>query len=324
MKILVTGGAGYVGSVLVPFLSAAGHDIVVLDLVAPSSSSRWNDLGGSAVHAVKGDICDAAVVRNAMNSCDAVVHLAAIVGAPACASNPAEAVRVNTLGSKVVACAAERHRIVVFASTGSCYGVVNEVCTESTRLMPTSVYGETKAKAEAIIVEECEGVVLRFATGFGISPRQRMDLLVHDLTREAVRNRKLVLYQPDAIRGFIHVHDMARAIHHVLLHSTRMRGHVFNVGDESNNCTKRELAERIVRHIPDTLIEYVPSGHDPDNRDYWMSYERIRKTGFSCLVGLDKGVVDILDMLRSAECSERTIPGVGSRTCEDIARNQEL
>ena len=211
MRILVTGGAGYVGTSLIPQLLAAGYHVRVLDSLLFGGNQLLPFFRNPNFEFQKGDVRSEADVKSAVKGCDVVIHLAAIVGYPACRKEPKVSEEVNVQGTKNVAAAVSREQLVLFGSTGSNYGQVEDICTEDTPLNPLSLYGQTKTMAEAHLLANCTTVAFRFATAFGLSPRLRLDLLINDFTHRAVTQQYLVVYEKHFMRTFIHVHDMGRA-----------------------------------------------------------------------------------------------------------------
>ena len=249
MKILVTGGAGYIGTTLVPLLLEHGHRVTVLDSLKFGIGPLLPLFRHPHFAFVRADIRDRQSLAEHARAADAFVHLAAIVGYPACAQDPAEATAINVEGSANLAAVVGRGRPVVLASSGSCYGAVSEaVCTEDTPLRPLSLYGQTKAQAETLLLGQCETIVYRLATAFGLSPRLRLDLLINDFVYRALHEHRLTVYEGQHRRTFLHVYDVARAILLALDRSAEMTGRVLNVGDDRHNCTKLE-------HVP-----YHPAG----------------------------------------------------------------
>ena len=294
MKILVTGGAGYIGAVLVPLLLENRFQVRVLDNLMYGGNSLLPLVRREGFEFVRGDVRDARDVREAMRGCDAVIHLAAIVGFPACRKYPDLATSVNLEGTKVVAEAAGRDRLVLFGSTGSNYGaLVDEVCTEETPLHPLSLYGKTKTAAERHIMENCGTVAYRFATAFGVSPRMRLDLLVNEFVYTAIKMRYLVVYEARFMRTFIHVHDIARSFLFGIENARRMRGQIYNVGSEKMNYSKAEVCEMIRARV-DHYLHYADFGQDADKRDYVVSYKKIGDLGFTTTISLEEGIDELV------------------------------
>lgn len=270
--ILCTGGGGYLGTVVVRQLLAHGHPVVVLDRF----DHGVQPLAGvsiSRLHLIRGDIRDPHVVECAAAGCSTILHLAGIVGAPACDRDPIDADTTNVSGTQIVCeVAAVGRKRVVFASTASCYGAQRETCTEATPLSPLSRYGRNKAEAERLVVG-VQGVVLRLATLFGASPRMRWDLLPHDFAWQAVHRRALEVYQPAAIRPFLHVEDAASAFVWAARSKRAVEGQIYNVGDPDSVVTKRWVAERLQVITGCTVEE--GEGADVDGRNYDVSVQKI-------------------------------------------------
>jgi nucleoside-diphosphate-sugar epimerase len=299
MQVLITGGAGYLGTTLVALLLDQGHSVVVLDSLKNGIGPILPFFRRSGFSFVRGDIRDRSLLAKAARQVDAVVHLAAVVGYPACSRAPEEARSVNVEGTRNVAAAAGRHRPVLFASTSSCYGAVEDsLCTEETPLRPVSLYGETKAQGEEIVRDQCAAIVYRIATAYGIAPRLRLDLLINDFVHVALHERRLRVYEGHYRRSFIHVHDVARAVLLALNDATQMVGQVFNVGDERQNLSKLDVCEIIARLVGGVEIEICADGKDADQRDYAVRYARIRSRGFQARVGLEDGIRELCSALR--------------------------
>lgn len=301
--VLVTGGAGYIGSTLVPLLLDQGLKVTVYDAFHYGVSSLLAVTRNANLRLIKGDICDEECLGKALESVDAVVHLAAIVGYPACDKYPQEADRVNVQGTATVAKLLKPYQKLVYASTGSCYGAVEDVCTEETPISPLSVYGETKARGEDDVIDE-GGVVLRLATLFGVSPRPRLDLLINELTYRALNEKNISVYEPHFRRTFLHVRDAAKAFLFALENYQVMSGNVFNVGDEAMNMTKAEAVYKIQKCLPDTLVTMSGVGEDKDKRDYHVSYSKIAKLGFKSTMALEEGIEELVKVLPSMNDTE--------------------
>jgi len=292
--ILVTGGAGYVGSLLVPKLLGKGYKVRVLDNLMYRQTSLLPYFINSQFEFVRGDVRDTATIKECLDGVDTVIHLAAIVGAPACARDPQLAAGVNYESSVLIDECRSRDQELIFASTGSNYGAVDGICTEETPLAPLSDYGITKTKAEVALMEAGNVVVYRFATAFGLSPRLRLDLMINDFTFQALKNRQLIVFEKGFRRTFIHVRDMAKAFIHAVENYDQLKDQVYNVGHESMNYTKEEVAVAIQNKI-DYHLNFNEIGSDPDARDYEVSFEKIRRTGFETEVTLDAGINELIN-----------------------------
>jgi nucleoside-diphosphate-sugar epimerase len=294
MRLLLTGGAGYIGSVLLPLLLESANTVRVLDNLLYGGASLLPYVRNPRFEFIKGDIREPRTVHDAVQGCDAIIHLAAIVGFPACRKHPDLAEAVNFSGTKVIADEIGRDRLVLFGSTGSNYGaLVDEVCTEETPLNPLSLYGKTKTAAEQYLLENCNTIAYRFATAFGLSPRLRLDLLVNDFVYTALKLRYLVVYEAHFLRTFIHVYDIARSFLFALENASRMAGQVYNVGSERMNYSKAQVCEKIRQKV-DYYLHCADVGEDADKRNYVVSYRKISSLGYQTTVSLDEGIDELV------------------------------
>lgn len=293
MKVLVTGGAGYTGSLLVPLLLEAGHEVSVVDSLLFNQISLLPYFANDKFSFTKGDIRDKDTMKSLVDDADMIIHLVAIVGEPACRVNPGLAREVNADASKLLNDLRGK-KPLIYASTGSNYGKVEGICTEETPTKPLSLYAETKLEAERIFQKSGNAILYRFATGFGLSPRLRLDLLVNDFCYQAITGGNLIVYQKNVRRTFIHVRDMARALLHAVENFDAMKDNIYNVGHESLNHTKKDLVEKIQEYYPKLYVHYAEIGNDPDQRDYEVSYEKMRGTGFETVVTLSAGIKEML------------------------------
>lgn len=302
VQILVTGGAGYIGTTLVPLLLERGYGVRVIDnLMNNNGLGLLPAFRNPQLEFVNADIRDAASVRSALADCDAIIHLAAIVGFPACRKDPDLARAVNVDGTKVIADLAGSERLVLFGSTGSNYGAVtDELCTEETPLNPVSLYGRTKVEAERHLLERCNTIAYRFATAFGVSPRLRLDLLINDFVYTALKMRYLVVYESHFLRSFIHVHDIARSFLFAIDHSERMRGEIYNVGSESLNFSKAEVCDLIQKRTP-YYLHFADVDEDADKRNYAVSYKKMRSLGYETSVTVDEGIDELVRSFAAIE-----------------------
>jgi nucleoside-diphosphate-sugar epimerase len=293
-RVLVTGGAGYIGSTLVPLLLARGYPVTVLDRSEDGSEALRACLSDPRFCLLQGDIRNGRALREAARDVKAIIHLAAISGYPACARDPVEATDVNVRGTARVLEIAGGRITVVLASTLSCYGAVPAgYCDETTPARPVSHYGRTKLQAEALVLASPLGIVLRLATAYGLAPRMRLQLMVNAFVCSLGQGEPLEVFEPEARRAFLHVRDASRAFLFALEASPRLAGRLFNVGDESQNLSKRELVERIRRRFPSSRVSYSASGRDEDRRDYAVSFARIRSEGFRVQVSLEQGLEEL-------------------------------
>ena len=297
MKILVTGGGGYVGNVLCRYLLDKGYKVVCLDNFHKGQCDAIIPLATNPdFEFIYGDVTVSEHINKAMQDCDAVIHLAAIVGFPACQAQPSLADAVNIEGAMNVINA--RNLIskdipIVYASTGSVYGKVEGICTEESPLNAVSQYGVNKRKAEQMMSEEDNTVSFRFATGFGVSPCMRVNLLVNDFVYQALTNGILTIFQADFRRTFIHVRDMAKAFTMGFERSGIWSHKVYNCGANHLNWTKRELAE-YVKQETGCFVHYEEIGTDSDQRDYSVDYSKLENEGFTCDVDMKTGIQELI------------------------------
>ncbi len=296
MDILVTGGAGYIGSVLVPLLLEQGHRVTVLDSFMYQQASLLDCCVNPNLRILRGDVRDSKLLTRLASEADAVLPLACLTGAPICQRDPSTATAVNFDAVKTIADALSPRQMLIFPSTNSGYGVGQEDvhCDEDTPLRPVSLYGRLKVDLEAALLDRGNCVTFRFATLFGASPRMRLDLLVNDFTYRAVTDRFLVLFEPHFKRNYLHVRDAARAFLHVLENYDRMKGRPYNVGLSDANLSKWELVEAIKRHVPGLYFVAAEVGEDPDKRNYIVSNARIEATGFKPAFSLDAGIRELV------------------------------
>jgi nucleoside-diphosphate-sugar epimerase len=296
MKVLVTGGAGYIGSILVPALLADRCEVTVLDSFIYGQTSLLDCCADPLLTIVRGDCRDEATLRDALNGQDVVIALAALVGAPICDRDPLGATSTNLDAIRLLDRLRSRDQWVLYPNTNSGYGIGDKdaFCTEDSPLRPISLYGRTKVEAEQALLESGNAISFRLATVFGASPRMRLDLLVNDFVYRAVNDSALVIFQGHFRRNFVHVRDVARAFLHGIENFERMRDRPYNVGLDEANVTKLELCERIKRHVPRFVYLEAPIGEDPDKRDYLVSNERIKSTGFAPRHSLDDGIRELV------------------------------
>ena len=309
MKILVTGGAGYIGSTLVPILLASGHNVRVLDNLMHGGRSLlgvWPDLN---FEFYEGDVRNEDHVRSALRDIDAVIHLAAIVGDPACARQP-EVARATNFDASIQLFNLSKELGVkkfVFASTCSNYGKMkngSEYVDETSELSPVSLYAETKVAVEKYLLDPANSgslspTVLRFATAYGVSPRMRFDLTVNEFTMEILTKRKLVIFGEQFWRPYVHIRDISRAILCILdSPKEKVQHEVFNVGSTTQNFQKQQLADMLKSQVPDAVIEYVHKDEDP--RDYRVSFEKIKQTiGFKAEHTVGNGIQEVIKLVES-------------------------
>ena len=295
-RVLVTGGAGYIGSILVPDLLGQGYKVTVLDNLMHGQTSLLDCCANRDFDFIKGDICEYGLIGRLIPKFDIVIPLAAIVGAPACKLNPGLTRLVNYEAYMFLVERVSGSQMILFPNTNSGYGLGEQgnFCTEQTPLRPVSEYGRTKVEVEKALLEKGNAVTFRLATVFGMSPRMRLDLLVNDFTYRAFRDRFIILFEEHFRRNFIHIRDVAKAFSFGIKNYERMKGEPFNVGLSSANLTKRQLCEKIKGHVPDFHILSAPLGEDPDKRDYLVSNEKIESLGWQPDYTIDDGIQELL------------------------------
>lgn len=295
-RVLITGGAGYIGSTLVPVLLNQGYKVTILDSLVFNQSPLLDCCADRNFKFIQGDICDFDLVNGLLSKSEIVIPLAAIVGAPACKRSASLTRLVNYNAHMNIVRNISTEQKVLFPTTNSGYGIgeKNSWCTEKAPLRPISEYGKTKVEIEKAFLDRGNGVTFRLATVFGMSPRMRMDLLVNDLVYRAVKDRAIVLFEDHFRRNYIHVRDVAKAFTFGIENYEKMKGEPYNVGLSSANLTKRELAEKIREYVPELYIHSAEIGEDPDKRDYIVSNDKIESLGWVPDHTLDDGIQELI------------------------------
>jgi nucleoside-diphosphate-sugar epimerase len=296
MRILVTGGAGYIGSVLVPIFLERGHHVTVLDTFPRGTTELAACCHYRNFEPIRGDARDERLLDELAPKVDAVIPLAALVGAPLCQEDPIAAKTLNQHAIVALTRRVSRSQMVVYPTTNSGYGIgeAGVYCTEQTPLRPISLYGTTKVEAEKAVLEQAGGISLRLATVFGISPRMRLDLLVNDFTWRAVTDRAVVIFEGQFKRNYIHIRDVVKGFEHAIANFSTMRGEPYNLGLSSANLSKLELCARIKAQVPGFAYLEASIGEDPDKRDYIVSNEKLERTGWSPDWTLDDGIAELI------------------------------
>lgn len=294
--ILVTGGAGYLGSTMVPDLLNAGHKVTVLDNFMFQQASLNHVCNNPNFSIVKGDIRIESVIAPLLRKADIVIPLAALVGAPLCNLDPVGATTINHDAITLMIKLLSKQQIVLMPTTNSAYGTgdENNFCTEESPLRPISQYAIEKVGIEKELMQRENSISFRLATVFGMSPRMRIDLLVNDFTYRAVTDRFVVLFESYFKRNYIHVRDVSRAFQHAIDNFDKMKGQIYNVGLSEANVSKKELCQVIQRQVHDFKFIDAPIGKDPDQRNYVVSNAKIEATGFQTFVSLDLGIAELI------------------------------
>ncbi len=295
-KILVTGGAGYIGSVLVPMLLEKGAEVTVVDNFIYKQNSLLDVCFHPKLKIIRGDSRDEKLMKNVIKDQDFIIPLACLVGAPLCDKFPLEAKSINLDAIKLIIKLRSPKQKIIFPNTNSGYGIgkAGIFCTEKSPLNPISLYGKLKVDAEKVILESGNAITLRLATVFGISPRMRLDLLVNDFVYRARNDGYVVLFEADFKRNFIHVRDVSSAFIHCIDNFAKMKNETYNVGLSGANLSKRELCEEIKKQIPGFTFIDSPIGRDPDQRNYIVLNEKVEKTGYKPRVSLTDGISELI------------------------------
>jgi len=295
-RVLITGGAGYLGSVMCEHLLAAGYHVTALDNLLYAQSSLFHFCANPRFDFVFGDARDEKLMAGLIAKHDVLIPLACVVGAPACDRDPLLARTVNFEAVAMLNRLRSKQQLVVYPTTNSGYGTKSGdmFCTEDTPLEPISLYGVTKADAEKALLDSPNAITLRLATVFGMSPRMRIDLLVNHFVYAAVTDRYLVIFEKDFKRNYVHIRDVADCFLHCIQNAKRMVGRPFNVGLDAANLSKEELALKVKEHVRDFYIHFAEVGQDPDKRNYIVSNQRLREAGFEAKRSLDDGIRELL------------------------------
>ena len=296
MQILITGGAGYIGSVLTPSLLSLGHQVTVLDNFFFRQNSLLDCCQHEGFQVVRGDCRDETLLKKLVAQADVIIPLAALVGVPLCNTDAIATQTINQQAVEMLCRLASPQQWILMPVTNSGYGIgeKGKFCTEETPLRPISTYGVTKVKAEAAVLARDNSISFRLATVFGASPRMRLDLLVNDFVYRAVHDRAVLIFEGHFKRNYIHIRDVVRAFLHGLANFEQMKGKPYNVGLDDANLSKLELCAVIKKHLPKFVYVEAPIGEDPDKRDYIVSNARIAATGFQPEWGLDRGIQELL------------------------------
>jgi nucleoside-diphosphate-sugar epimerase len=296
MNVLITGGAGYLGSILCEHLLDAGYRVSVLDSLMYGEQNLNHLCADPNFGFVRGDARDKAVLEPLVKKADVIIPLAAVVGAQACDLDPYMATSVNRDAISLLCKLRCKEQLIVYPTTNSGYGTKSGdvFCTEESSLDPISLYGRTKVEAEEIVLSAGDSIALRLATVFGMSPRPRLDLLVNHFTYAAFFDGYLVIFEKDFKRNYVHVRDVADCFIHAIRNQAGMIGRPFNVGLDDANLSKEELAMKIREHLPRFYVHFSEVGSDPDKRNYVVSNQRLREAGFEARRSLDDGIRELI------------------------------
>ncbi len=296
INVLVTGGAGYLGSILCEHLLNGGYRVTVIDSLIYGQNSLFHFCANPAFNFIMGDVRDEETMHPLIKEADVIIPLAAIVGAPACKRDPWRAKSINLEAIQLVNRLRSPQQLVIYPNTNSGYGTKTGAtyCTEETPLDPISLYGQTKVQAELELLESPNVVTLRLATVFGTSPRMRLDLLVNHFVYTAITEGYLVIFEKDFKRNYVHIRDVADCMIYCIQNAEKMAGRPYNVGLDEANLSKEELALKVKEYVPNFYIHFAPIGSDPDKRNYIVSNQRLREAGFEAKRTLDDGIKELL------------------------------
>ncbi len=296
MKVLITGGAGYLGSILVPELLKNNYQVTVIDSFLYNQSSLLDCCANKNLNIIRSDARDKNLISKHVKNADIILPLACITGAPACDMDPTAARTVNYEAIKMILKLRSKDQIIIFPTTNSGYGIGQEgiYCTEETPLNPVSLYGQLKADIEKEILAANNSITLRLATVFGTSPRMRLDLLVNDFVYRAVNDRFIILFQAHFKRNYVYIRDVALAFIHCINNFNKMKNECYNFGLSEANLNKEELCQEIKKQIPDFYFVQSEIGEDPDKRNYIVSNKKIEKTEFKAVTSIQDGITELI------------------------------
>ena len=300
--ILITGGAGYIGSMLSTKLIDEGYNVTVIDKMNYNPDSLNHLYANKRFNFIYGDINKKKSIKN-LHKFDVIIPLAGLVGAPLCDKNKKLAKLTNYLSIKKLVKKLNKKQQIIYLNTNSGYGIgeKNSFCDENSPLKPISLYGVTKCKSEDVVKKYKNSVIFRLATVFGYSYRMRTDLLVNNFCFQAVNNRKLTLFEPNFRRNYIHVRDVVSAIIYSIKYFKKMRNNVYNLGLSSANLTKLQLAKEIKKVVKDLRIKIVNNKKDPDQRDYFVSNKKVEKKGFKPKFKLNEGITEMVKIFTNSK-----------------------
>jgi len=299
-KVLITGGAGYIGSVLTKYLLDRAFDVTVIDNLMYHQTGLFGVCNYPNFNFIYGDARDSNLLKEHVKNKDVIIPLACIVGAPACDNNKqtAETTNVCTIKTLLSPTIISKDQLIIYPTTNSGYGTQdssNLLCTESTPLTPITLYGRLKAEAENyLLTYHSNSISLRLATVFGMSPRMRTDLLVNDFVLKALTDRSIVLFEKDFMRNYVYIGDIAACMYYCIQHRDDMAHNIYNVGNDSLNMSKEDLALQIKKYIPELYIHEAATGRDPDKRNYIVSSKKLANAGFIARTNLDTGIKELI------------------------------
>jgi|TARA_B110000027_G_C16105889_1_gene295271 nucleoside-diphosphate-sugar epimerase len=302
-KILITGGAGYIGSMLCTKLLSLGHKVTVVDLLKYEKNSLSHLFYHKNFQFIKDDVTKTSVVKRIIKKQNIIIPLAALVGAPLCAKNKKQTIKTNVTSIEIILKYIKSSQKLIYPTTNSGYGIgqKDKFCDENSPLNPISLYGTTKLQAEKLIMTHKNSVAFRLATVFGFSYRMRTDLLVNNFVERAVKTKKLDIFEPHFRRNYVHIIDVVDAFVFAIQNFKKVKGNVFNLGLSSANLSKLMLAKKIKENYKAVKIEIIKNKSDPDKRDYFVSNKKIEKAGFKPSVSLDQGIKELVTLFSNVD-----------------------
>ncbi len=298
MKILVTGAAGYIGSILCEYLLKENYKVTALDSFMYNDQSLNAYLNNKNFEVIKSDVRNTSELKNILPKHDLIIPLAALVGAPLCDFEKKSAEEINFGSIKFIVDNLSKDQRIIYPTTNSGYGIGKEdsFCTEESPLNPISIYGVTKVNAEKYIANFDNNISFRLATVFGIAPRMRLDLLVNDFVYKAYKDGSIVLFESHFKRNYIHIRDVCKAFMFAISNFDNLKSNVYNLGLSEANYTKKQLCEVIQKRIKRLVIYESNIGKDIDKRDYIVSNEKIEKKGFKASITIEEGIEELLKL----------------------------
>ena len=297
-KILITGGAGYIGSKLVNKLLDLNYKVTVIDILKFSGKSINHLFNNKNFKFIKGDVRNYKLISKLVKRNEFIIPLAALVGAPLCAKNKREAISTNLESIKLMMKIISKKNKIIYLTTNSGYGIgkKNKYCDEKSPLNPISLYGRTKVDAEKIIMRFNNSIGFRLATVFGYSYRMRTDLLVNNFVFNSIKHKKLTIYEPHFRRNFIHINDVVDGIVYAIQNFNSLKSNVYNLGLSTANITKYMLAKKIKKQLKYLKIKTIKNRKDPDQRDYYVSNKKIERKGFKAKTSIENGIKELIDV----------------------------
>ena len=295
-KILITGAAGYLGSIIATKLVDLGHIVTAVDILKYDKNSLSHLFYYENFKFFKEDVTDEKIIKRFVKNQDIIIPLAALVGAPLCEKYKKKTIKTNIKSIQILLKNIKKYQKIIYLTTNSGYGIgeKNKFCDETSPLRPVSLYGTTKVKAEELINKNGNSICFRLATVFGYSYRMRTDLLVNNFVERAVKTRRLEIFEPNFRRNYIHVKDIVDAFVFAIDNFDKLKNNIYNLGLSSANITKLQLAKTIKKYIKDLEIKIIKNRKDPDKRDYFVSNKKIEKHGFKAKVSLDTGIKELI------------------------------